>query len=240
MTNLLQVCDLTLHYGKFLALKDINIHIEAGEIVAVIGANGAGKSSLIKAITGLAPTSSGSVLFEGTNLTNSQTSSVVGAGIAVVPEGRRIFPSLSVEENILMGRDVAGLTDNSGSPWTLERIYDLFPVLEEKRKLSGTQLSGGQQQMIAISRALMTNPRVLLCDEISLGLAPTIINQLYDQLRLLVKEGLAVLIVEQAMRTALSVSSRYYCMLEGQISLSGLSSDAAEEAVIRAYFGRSV
>ncbi|PCH98550.1 MAG: ABC transporter ATP-binding protein [Rhodobacteraceae bacterium] len=240
MTNLLQVCDLTLHYGKFLALKDINIHIEAGEIVAVIGANGAGKSSLIKAITGLAPPSSGSVLFEGKNLTNSQTSSVVRAGIAVVPEGRRIFPSLSVEENILMGRDVAGLTDNSGSPWTLERIYDLFPVLEEKRKLSGTQLSGGQQQMIAISRALMTNPRVLLCDEISLGLAPTIINQLYDQLRLLVKEGLAVLIVEQAMRTALSVSSRYYCMLEGQISLSGLSSDADEEAVIRAYFGRSV
>ncbi|MDK3019756.1 ABC transporter ATP-binding protein [Pseudodonghicola flavimaris] len=236
MTTLLEIRDLRLQYGQFKALHGLDVEIAEGEIVAVIGANGAGKSSLIKGICCTEGQTSGSVKLDGRELLGLTPPQIARAGIGLVPEGRRIFPSLSVEENILLGGQLG--QDHGGTPWTLERIYELFPDLTAKRHLSGTMLSGGQQQMIAIGRALMTNPRVLLCDEISLGLAPTIINRLYEQLIALASEGLAVLVVEQAMRKALEISDRYYCILEGRVSLSGISADADEDRIAQAYFGR--
>lgn len=236
MSQILSVRDLHLNYGQFAALHGLDLDIDAGEIVAVIGANGAGKSSLIRGICGTEGKGRGSIKLGGQEILGLTPPQITRAGIGLVPEGRRIFPSLSVEENILLGGQLGRAHD--GAPWTLERIYELFPDLAAKRHLGGTMLSGGQQQMIAISRALMTNPRVLLCDEISLGLAPTIIGRLYEQLIALASEGLAILVVEQAMRKALEISHRYYCILEGHVSLSGLSAEADEERVAQAYFGR--
>lgn len=238
MTPLLNISGLHLRYGKFNALNGVDLTIGAGEIVSVIGANGAGKSSLIKAITGAEKDVTGAVRLDGTDILGRSAPHIARMGIAIVPEGRRIFPSLSVEENIVMGAQIGSPPRAGLAGWTLDRVYDLFPDLVEKRHLSGTALSGGQQQMIAIGRALMTNPRVLLCDEVSLGLAPTIIGRLYTNLKTLAENGLAILVVEQAMRTALAVSSRYYCMLEGHVSLSGVSADADENAISRAYFGQ--
>ncbi|MCA0043466.1 ABC transporter ATP-binding protein [Celeribacter litoreus] len=236
MSSLLSIRDLHLNYGQFAALHGMDIEIDAGEIVAVIGANGAGKSSLIRGICGTEGEGRGSITLDGRELLGLNPPEITRAGIGLVPEGRRIFPSLSVEENILLGGQLGQV--HGGDPWTLDRIYDLFPDLVPKRHISGTMLSGGQQQMIAIARALMTNPRVLLCDEISLGLAPTIIGRLYEQLIKLASEGLAILVVEQAMRKALEISDRYYCLLEGHVSLSGASSEADEHQVAQAYFGR--
>ncbi|WP_108258416.1 ABC transporter ATP-binding protein [Mangrovicoccus ximenensis] len=236
MSALLTVSNLHLSYGQFAALHGLDLEIGAGEIIAVIGANGAGKSSLIRGICGTEGQGRGSVRLDGQELLGLAPPEITRAGIGLVPEGRRIFPSLSVEENILLGAQLG--RPHSDDPWTLDRIYDLFPDLVAKRHLSGTMLSGGQQQMIAIGRALMTNPRVLLCDEISLGLAPTIIGRLYEQLGRLAAGGLAILVVEQAMRKALQISARYYCVLEGRVSLSGLSAEAEEERVAEAYFGR--
>lgn len=231
--TLLEVDGLGLAYGRFIALKGVSLVVNTGETVAVIGANGAGKSSLIKAICGVERQTGGDIRFAGSRILAWSAPEITRAGIGLVPEGRRIFPSLSVEENIVLGGQVG-----SKGPWTLERVYALFPDLVEKRRLPGTSLSGGQQQMIAISRALMTNPRLLLCDEISLGLAPLVIKRLYALLSDLARDGLAILVVEQAMRKALEVSDRYYCLLEGRVSLSGRSVDADEAAVSRAYFGR--
>lgn len=237
MSALLDIRDLRLNYGLFAALSGVDLSVGAGEIVAVIGANGAGKSSLIRAICGAERDVTGSVRLDRAELVGQRTPAIVRAGIGLVPEGRRIFAALSVEENIRLGGQLAG-SDRGASPRTLEQIWTLFPDLKEKRHLPGTDLSGGQRQMIAIGRALMTNPRILLCDEISLGLAPIIIGRLYDQLQKLAGEGMGILVVEQAMRKALAVSSRYYCMLEGHISFFGSSAGADEETVSRAYFGR--
>jgi branched-chain amino acid transport system ATP-binding protein len=223
---------LTAFYGDFQALFGIDLEVGTGEIVAIIGANGAGKSTLLKAITGLVPAHSDAVRFEGRGIGGRAAHWIVSIGVAMVPEGRRLFSSLTVEENLLLG----GYRRRNG-PWTLERVYALFPVLGEKRRAPSTSLSGGQQQMVAIGRALMANPKLLICDEMSLGLAPIVIKSIYDALPAIVAEGIALLIVEQDVGLAMRVSHRLYCLQEGRVSLAGRSQDLSREQVSAAYFG---
>jgi branched-chain amino acid transport system ATP-binding protein len=235
MSNVLSMLtthNLTAFYGDFQALFGIDLEVSAGEIVAVIGANGGGKSTLLKALTGLVPAARDAVRFEGRPIGGRAPHEILGLGIAMVPEGRRLFPSLSVEENLLLG----SYRKRTG-PWTLERVYKLFPILGERRRASSTSLSGGQQQMVAIGRALMANPKLLICDEMSLGLAPIIIKDIYDALPAIVAEGITLVIVEQDVGLAMRVSSRLYCLQEGRVALSGRSADLSREQVSQAYFG---
>ena len=206
--------------------------MSVGEIVALIGANGAGKSTFLKTITGLLPLRSGELEFEGQSLRSLDAADIVKLGIAMVPEGRRLFPSLTVEENLLMG----ALSGRKGS-WNLSRVFQLFPILEEKRNVPSTSLSGGQQQMVAIGRALMSNPRLLLCDEISLGLAPVVIREIYAALPSIMEEGMSLLIVEQDVQLAMQASSRVVCLQEGLVSLEGKSSELSRDQISKAYFG---
>jgi branched-chain amino acid transport system ATP-binding protein len=229
---MLSTHNLTAYYGDFQALFGVDIEVRSGEIVAVIGANGAGKSTLLKAITGLIGAEHEAVRFEGRAIGGMPTYQVLAVGIAMVPEGRRLFPSLSVEENLLLGAYRA----RSGR-WNLGRVYELFPVLGERRHVPSTSLSGGQQQMVAIGRALMSNPRLLICDEMSLGLAPIVIKDIYESLPALKSEGITLIIVEQDVGLAMRVSDRLYCMQEGRVSLSGRSGDLTREQVSAAYFG---
>jgi branched-chain amino acid transport system ATP-binding protein len=229
----LETHDLKAFYGDFQALYGIDTSLEAGETIAIIGANGAGKSTYLKAIAGLIRREADSILFDGRPIGALPAAAVVRLGIALVPEGRRLFPSLSVEENLLIGghgRKVAG-------PWTLERVYSLFPILRERRSQAAPTLSGGQQQMAAIGRALMSNPRVLLCDEISLGLAPIIIADIYAALPQIKAEGTSVVLVEQDIAQAMKVSDRVYCFQEGRLSLSGRPRELTREQIHNAYFG---
>jgi len=229
----LETHDLKAFYGDFQALYGIDTSLEAGETIAIIGANGAGKSTYLKAIAGLIRREADSILFDGRPIGALPAAAVVRLGIALVPEGRRLFPSLSVEENLLIGghgRKVAG-------PWTLERVYSLFPILRERRSQAAPTLSGGQQQMAAIGRALMSNPRVLLCDEISLGLAPIIIADIYAALPQIKAEGTSVVLVEQDIVQAMKVADRVYCFQEGRLSLTGRPRDLTREQIHRAYFG---
>jgi branched-chain amino acid transport system ATP-binding protein len=230
---LLETRDLKAFYGDFQALFGINIAIEEGETIAIIGSNGAGKTTLMRAITGILPSVPNSIMFEGAPIGALTSPDIVGLGIAMVPEGRLLFPSLSVEENLLIGRRGRKVD----GPWNLNSIYDLFPILKERRKSGGTALSGGQQQMVAIGRALMSNPRVLLCDEISLGLAPIVINEIYAAFSRIKATGSSIVIVEQDIGKALSVASRVYCMMEGRISLEGKSQELSREDIHNAYFG---
>lgn len=229
---MLQAQGITAAYGDAQALFGIDFSMNAGEIIALIGANGAGKSTFLKTITGLLPVRSGSLEFDGQSLTNLDASDIVKLGIAMVPEGRRLFPSLTVEENLLMG----ALSGRKGS-WNLSRVFQLFPVLQEKRHMPSTSLSGGQQQMVAIGRALMSNPRLLLCDEISLGLAPVVIREIYAALPAIMEEGMSLLIVEQDVQLAMQASSRVVCLQEGLVSLEGRSSDLTRDQISKAYFG---
>jgi len=229
---LLQAHQVTASYGDAQALFGVDLAIAAGEVLALIGANGAGKSSFLKTVTGLLPARSGSVHFDGESLTGLHAADIVRRGIALVPEGRRLFPSLSVEENLMMGA-VSGRR----GPWDLARVFNLFPVLQEKRRMPSTSLSGGQQQMVAIGRALMSNPRLLLCDEISLGLAPVVIREIYASLPAMQADGMALLIVEQDVQLAMQVSSRVVCLQEGRVSLEGASDALTREQITKAYFG---
>ena len=219
-------------YGDFQALYGIDLRVEPGEVVAVIGANGAGKTTMLRSIAGLMRNAPGAVRWKGQPIGALRADQVAALGIAMVPEGRLLFPSLSVEENLVIG----GQMGRKG-PWTLERIYRLFPILQERRHQASTSLSGGQQQMVAIGRALMANPDLVLMDEISLGLAPVIIRQIYEALPGIVGEGLTAVIVEQDIARALSVSRRVYCLQEGRVSLEGQSQSVAREEITRAYFG---
>lgn len=232
MNNLLSTHGLKVFYGDFQALFGIDFEVGQQEIVAIIGANGAGKSTFLKAITGLLPAPTANIVFKGQAIGGTKPHRIVAGGIAMVPEGRRLFPSLSVEENLLMG----AFTGRPGT-WNLGKIYELFPVLKEKRNVPGTELSGGQQQMVAIGRALMSNPELLICDEISLGLAPTVIKEIYSALAKITQDGLAAIIVEQDVSTAQRVSQRLYCFQEGKVSLSGKSCDVTHEQISMAYFG---
>jgi branched-chain amino acid transport system ATP-binding protein len=229
---LLETTALTAFYGDAQALFGIDFTLQPGELVAIIGANGAGKSTFMKALTGLVSTRAEQVRFNGEPIGGLRPGDIVKRGLALVPEGRRLFPSLSVEENLKMGA-FAG----RAGPWNLDRLYGLFPILAQKRRLPATSLSGGQQQMVAIGRALMSNPSLLLCDELSLGLAPIVIREIYDAMPAITAEGMTVVIVEQDVAMARQVSSRIYCFQEGRVSLQGLSSELSREQISKAYFG---
>ena len=223
---------LTAFYGDFQALFGIDVHVARGETVAIIGANGAGKSTFLKSVVGQLASEREHVTFEGEPVGHLPAHEIVRRGIALVPEGRLLFPSLSVEENLRLGA-----YGKRAGPWRIERVHELFPVLRERRATPGTALSGGEQQMCAIGRALMSNPTLLLCDELSLGLAPVIIRQLYAVLPVIVSEGTTVVVVEQDINQALSVADRVYCFQEGRVSLQGRPDELSREDVATAYFG---
>ena len=230
--KLLETRGLTAFYGDFQALFGIDFDLAPGEIVAVIGANGAGKSTFLRAVAGLNAAPREAIRFEGEPVGGLPAHRLAARGISLVPEGRRLFPSLSVEENLLLG---AATLRRGG--WNLERVYALFPRLGERRRAAPTQLSGGEQQMAAIGRALMGNPRLLLCDEVSLGLAPRVVKSIYDALPGLVREGLSLVVVEQDIGIALGVAHRVVCLQHGRVALAGAAGGLTREAISRAYFG---
>jgi len=230
---LLEVKSVDASYGAFQALFGVDLCIEEGETVAVMGANGAGKSTLFNVIAGGLTAKDGAVTFKGKDQTGAAPEAMTAAGIACVPEGRRLFPSLTVEENLLMGAHCG----RSGE-WTLTKVFDLFPILEERRRQSVTSLSGGQQQMVSIGRALMANPDLLMCDELSLGLAPVVIKDIYAALARVRAAGMSTLIVEQSVTQALSAADRAYCLTEGRVVLQGATAQLTHEKVADAYFGK--
>jgi branched-chain amino acid transport system ATP-binding protein len=230
---LLETRKLTAFYGDFQALYGVDTTLDSGETIAIIGANGAGKSTFLKSIAGLIHGTADSVLLDGTPIGARPAADIVKLGIALVPEGRRLFPSLTVEENLLIG----GYGRKASGSWMLDRVYSLFPILRERRSSAPSTLSGGQQQMAAIGRALMSNPRVLLCDEISLGLAPIIIADIYAALPQIKAEGTSVVLVEQDKVQAMKVADRVYCFREGRLSLAGRPQDLTRDRIHRAYFG---
>ena len=232
MTALLMAQGLRAFYGDAQALFGVDVSLSQGELVAVIGSNGAGKSTLLKCLTGLVRAPREAVHFKGEAIGGLPPGEIVKRGLAMVPEGRRLFPSLSVEENLQIG----GLSRRKG-PWNLQRLYALFPILAEKRRDPATSLSGGQQQMVALGRALMSNPDLLLCDELSLGLAPIVIHEIYAAMPAITREGMTVVIVEQDVTMAQRASQRIYCLQEGRVSLQGRSDELSREQISQAYFG---
>src|SRR4029077_1365336 len=232
---LLETRALTATYGDFQALFGVDMTLDAGETVAVVGANGAGKTTLMRSIAGVLRNGSDQIRFDDEPIGTLPAPEVIARGIAMVPEGRKLFPSLSVEENLLIGRYGRAVE----GPWSLNAIYDLFPVLKDRRNSPGTALSGGQQQMVAIGRALMSNPRVLLCDEISLGLAPIVIRDIYAAFPRIRASGASIVIVEQDIGQALRVANRLYCLMEGRVTLEGPPAALSREAIHAAYFGAS-
>ena len=229
---LLKVRALDAYYQDFQALFAVSLAVEPGEVVAVIGANGAGKSTLLNCIAGAIRCAHDAIVFDGEPIGGLRAHAVVARGIALVPEGRRLFPSLSLEENLLIG----GQLGRQG-PWDLARVYELFPALAERRRVPSSALSGGQQQMAAIGRALMANPKLLLCDEISLGLAPIVVRDIYSRMPAIVAEGTSMIIVEQDIMQALGAAQHVYCLQEGRVALSGTTATVTREAVSAAYFG---
>ena len=224
-------------YGDVVAVRSVSLEVRAGEIVALIGSNGAGKTTTLRAIAGLLPLRSGSVELEGRRLNGLGSAAVVRAGVAHVPEGRQLFPTMTVDENLELGARTAG--GRAHRPQTLARVFDLFPRLGERRaQLAGT-LSGGEQQMVAIGRALMARPRLLMLDEPSLGLAPVVVGSIFANLTAINRDGLTILLVEQNVLRALKCSHRAYVLENGTITLSGTSATLlADERIKRAYLGR--
>jgi branched-chain amino acid transport system ATP-binding protein len=232
--TLLETCGLTAQYGQFKALFGVDVAVGAGECVAIIGANGAGKSTLLRSICGVLRNAPGMVLHHGEPIGATPADQVLRRGIAMVPEGRKLFPSLSVEENLLIG----GQARRAAGPWDLEAIYALFPILKERRRSPGTALSGGQQQMVAIGRALMACPRLLLLDEPSLGLSPLIVSEMFATIKRVNDEGTSVLLVEQNVATALRVAQRAYVLEEGRMVAEGTPDDLLQrDEIRRAYLG---
>jgi branched-chain amino acid transport system ATP-binding protein len=229
---LLAVRNLDAFYGDFQALFGLSMEVKAGEAVAVIGANGAGKSTLLKTIAGLLRSRPDAITFNGEAVGGMPAYAVAARGIALVPEGRGLFPSLSVEENLLIGGQ-----RNRPGPWKLQRVYELFPALAERRHAPATALSGGQQQMVAIGRGLMSNPKLLLCDEISLGLAPIVVRDIYARLPAILAQGISIILVEQDVVQALKAAQRAYCLQEGRVALAGAAKDLTRETIAAAYFG---
>src|SRR5262245_53640950 len=230
--SLLSVRDLDAFYGDFQALFGVSLGVEAGEVVAVIGANGAGKTTFLRAVAGALHVRREAVAFDGRPVGGRPAHELVAAGIVMVPEGRRIFPSLSVEENLLVGA-----YRRRPGRFTVMRVYELFPVLGQRRRQPGTNLSGGEQQMLAIGRGLMANPALLLLDEISLGLAPVVVRHLYEVLRSVTAEGTTALVVEQDVSQVLQVADRVYCFRKGTVSLAGRPADLGHAQIAAAYFG---
>ena len=229
---LLEVHDLVVHHGQLRALSGISLRVFPGEVYAIIGANGAGKSTLLRTIAGLHSPTEGSIVYDGRDVTGMRPEKRATAGIALVPEGRRLFPSLTLEENLQVGATYA-----RPGPWTFERVYDMFPWMKDRRGQRTAQMSGGEQQSVAIGRALVANPRVLMLDELSLGLAPVIVQRIYGMMPQILASGVTVLLVEQDVTQALRVATHLQCLLEGHTTLEGQPSDVTAEQVEAAYFG---
>ncbi|WP_301176475.1 ABC transporter ATP-binding protein [Actinomadura geliboluensis] len=230
--TLLSVRDLTVHHGQLRAVDALGLDVAKGEVLAIIGANGAGKSTLLRALAGLNPPTSGSVLLDGRDITRLPAHRRVAEGIALVPEGRRLFHSLTVEENLL-----AGAYRKRPGPWTVAAVHELFPWMADRRGQNASQLSGGEQQAVAIGRALLSNPDLLLIDELSLGLAPVVVRRIYELLPEIVGADTTALIVEQDVSQAMRVADHVHCLLEGRSVLSGRPADLTAEQVEHAYFG---
>jgi branched-chain amino acid transport system ATP-binding protein len=230
--SLLEVRDLDVHYGDFQAIYSLDVSLAEGETLAVIGANGAGKSTLMKAIAGLLRPTEGEIQFDGRSVVGMPAFKRVALGIALTPEGRKIFRSLSVEENLLVGAH----TKRKG-PWNLKTVYEAFPLVADRKDRLGVNLSGGEQQAAAIGRALMSNPRLLLLDEVSLGLAPVVVEQIYAALPAVTAQGTTVLVVEQDVNQSMRVADRIQCLLEGRTVLEGVPSDLSRDQIAAAYFG---
>jgi branched-chain amino acid transport system ATP-binding protein len=233
--SLLEVTDLVVRHGQLTAVDQVALSVEAGSAVAVVGANGAGKSTLLRTISGLHRPAEGRIELDGQDITAVSTHERVRRGLVMVPEGRRLFPSMTVEENLLVGAAVRRDGD-----WTLDRVYELFPWMTDRTTQPTGLLSGGEQQGVAIGRALMSNPRVLLLDEISLGLAPVAIQRVYSQLPDLLAGGLTVLLVEQDVQQALRYASHVVCLLEGRTTLEGAPAQFTPQQIEAAYFGFAV
>lgn len=230
---MLEVSALSAAYGQVTAIRDIDINIKQGGILAVIGSNGAGKSTLLKTIAGQIPAKSGSISFEGTDISKLSAFERARRGVIMVPEGRRLFPSLTVHENLQ-----TALSSKRKGVWNLDTVYDLFPLVAERKNRRAGNMSGGEQQATAIARALVANPRLLLLDEVSLGLAPAIIVELYAILPKILAQGTSILLVEQDVTQALKVSDEVHCLLQGSTSLAGSNFSMAE--ISAAYFGSEV
>jgi branched-chain amino acid transport system ATP-binding protein len=229
---ILSVEDLEAWYGDAKVLHGLSFTVKRGKVLALIGSNGAGKTTLLKSICGLLTKKTGAIGFKGQTIHTRVANDIVARGIALVPEGRRLFPSLSVEENLVLGGNV-----KRKGPWNLAAIYSLFPILKEKRGAPSTSLSGGQQQMVAIGRGLMSNPDLILLDELSLGLAPIVIKDIYDMLPKIVGNGMTAILVEQDVTRALASANQFLCMQEGRISLEGAPKAFTKDQISAAYFG---
>jgi branched-chain amino acid transport system ATP-binding protein len=232
MNGLLRVENLVANHGLLQAVREVSISVAEGEVLALVGANGAGKSTLLRTIAGAHPVSSGTIHVDRADLTHLPPHLRVAAGLALVPEGRKLFPEMTVEENLL----VAARRARPG-PWTIDAALTAFPMLKPLRGKPAGVLSGGEQQAAAIARALITNPRVLLVDEVSLGLAPVAVEAVYECLRALIRDGATLVIVEQDLQRALSVADRVVCMLEGRVVLQSVTQSVTREQVTEAYFG---
>jgi len=231
---LLHLEGVAARYGQFQALRDVSLSVDRGETLAVVGSNGAGKTTLMRVISGALAVSGGRVVLNGQDTAGMGAARLNAAGVAMVPEGRRLFRSLTVEDNLRIGA-YAGRK----GPWTLARVYELFPELVKRRANRGLDLSGGEQQMVAIGRALMSNPDLLAMDEISLGLAPIVVNQIYRALPAIAAEGMGLMIVEQDVNRGLSVAGRFCCLMEGRVSLAGPAAGVDRKVLMDAYFGVS-
>jgi branched-chain amino acid transport system ATP-binding protein len=234
VTGLLEVTDLDVFYGDFQALFGISVSVAAGAATALVGANGAGKTTLLRTIAGAQPAARGALTYQGEPITAAPPHRRIARGIALVPEGRRLFPSLTVEENIQVGAAAAASAD-----WPLSRIYDVFPMIATRRGQRASTLSGGEQQAVAIARALAAAPALLLLDEISLGLAPVIVEGLYQTLGTLRETGTTLVIVEQDLKRAMDTCDDLVCLLEGRVALQGPVASLTRDQVIAAYFGET-
>ncbi len=233
---MLEVNDLKVNYGMIQAIKGLSFHVEEGEVIALIGANGAGKTTILHTITGLLSPKSGSVVFDGTDITKIPAHKIVSMGMAHVPEGRRVFANLSVLQNLKMGAYTRN--DKQEMEETLQMIYKRFPRLEERQNQSAGTLSGGEQQMLAMGRALMSHPKIILMDEPSMGLSPIYVNEIFDIIQEVSKSGTTILLVEQNAKKALSIADRAYVLETGKIILDGEASSLLnDEAVKKAYLG---
>jgi branched-chain amino acid transport system ATP-binding protein len=230
--SLLTVESLDVRHGLLTAVREVSFEVADGETVALVGANGAGKTTLLRALAGAHRPTAGRILFEGEDITSMPAYVRVARGIALVPEGRRLFPSLTVEENLLVAR-----ASRRPGPWTVEKVLEAFPILAPLRRARAASLSGGEQQATAIGRALMTNPRLLLLDEVSLGLAPIAVDAVYRSLEGLLASGATLVLVEQDLARAMRVAERLCCMLEGRIVLEGRAGELTREQITEAYFG---
>jgi branched-chain amino acid transport system ATP-binding protein len=228
----LEIRNLSVYHGQLQALDDVSFAVNAGEVYAMIGANGAGKTTLMRTIAGLYTPAHGHIVLEGADVTKVRADKRSRAGIAMVPEGRRLFPSLTLEENLQVGGTYA-----RKGPWNIDAVYELFPWMKDRKRQKTAQMSGGEQQSVAIGRALVTNPKVLLLDELSLGLAPVIVERIYAMLPQILNSGVTVLLVEQDVSHALRVATHIHCLLEGRTTLTGRPGDVTTEQVQAAYFG---